>query len=35
MPDWSQAPLIELADHIESAHHSYLQEALPHLSSVL
>ncbi len=28
-PDWSRAPLTELADHIESTHHSYLREELP------
>jgi regulator of cell morphogenesis and NO signaling len=33
MKDWSQAPLTELADHIEEVHHSYLREAFPRLSS--
>ena len=35
MTDWSQAPLTELADHIESEHHGYLREALPRLSGML
>ncbi len=33
--DWSRAPLTELADHIESEHHSYLREELPRLSSLI
>ncbi len=32
---WSRASLTELADHIESEHHSYLREELPRLSSML
>ena len=35
MTDWSQAPLTELADHIEKQHHSYLREALPRVSGML
>ena len=35
MTDWSQAPLNELADHIEKQHHGYLRQALPRLSSLL
>ncbi len=34
-PDWSRAPLTELADHIESEHHSYMREELPRLSSLI
>ncbi len=33
--DWSRVPLAELADHIESEHHSYLREELPRLSSMI
>src|SRR5690606_8608121 len=29
--DWTQAPLAELADHISSVHHAYLQQELPRL----
>ena len=35
MTDWSQAPLTELADHIEKQHHGYLREALPRLAGML
>ncbi|HEX8910993.1 MAG TPA: iron-sulfur cluster repair di-iron protein [Humisphaera sp.] len=30
-PDWSTAPLADLADHIERAHHNYLRAELPRL----
>jgi regulator of cell morphogenesis and NO signaling len=33
--DWSRASLTELADHIESEHHSYLRKELPRLSSMI
>ncbi len=33
--DWSRASLTELADHIESEHHSTLREELPRLSSMI
>lgn len=33
--DWNTASLSELADHIVSTHHAYLQEALPRLSFLI
>lgn len=27
--DWSQAPLLELAEHIVTTHHEYLRQELP------
>jgi len=33
--DWRGAPLSELCDHIESAHHVYLRQELPRLSALL
>ena len=33
--DWSRASLSELADHIESQHHSYLRRELPRLSTMI
>ncbi len=33
--DWSRASLAELANHIETEHHSYLREELPRLSSMI
>lgn len=31
-PDWSHAPLTELANHIEATHHQYLRSELPRLA---
>jgi regulator of cell morphogenesis and NO signaling len=33
--DWAQAPLVELCDHIVSAHHDHLREELPRLDGLL
>ncbi len=33
-PDWSQATLTALSDHIQAVHHGYLREALPRLSAL-
>lgn len=32
---WTDASLTELADHIETAHHAYMRDALPRLSKLL
>lgn len=34
-PDWSQAPLSELADHIVATHHAYLKSELPRLQAIV
>ncbi|MFA9478741.1 iron-sulfur cluster repair di-iron protein [Phycisphaerales bacterium AB-hyl4] len=33
--DWTQAPLTELADHIEQTHHAYLRRELPRLTAMV
>lgn len=34
-PDWSQAPLSELCDHIVATHHAYLNTELPRLQAIV
>jgi regulator of cell morphogenesis and NO signaling len=34
-PDWSQADLTELADHIVATHHAYLNSELPRLQAIV
>ena len=34
-PDWTTAPLTDLADHIVETHHAYLRRELPRLSGLL
>jgi regulator of cell morphogenesis and NO signaling len=34
-PDWSVAPLSQLADHIVQRHHTYLRRELPRLATLL
>lgn len=34
-PDWTTAPLRQLADHIESTHHEFLRRELPRLAALI
>lgn len=34
-PDWSQAPLTQLADHIVATHHAFLNTELPRLQAIV
>jgi len=33
--DWTQAPVVDLIDHIVTTHHEYLKRQMPHITALL